>query len=100
MPKIFGLGLGIGKLVPAAVATGVKRQVNQMGKIFIAGKDAKDALKTLLKLRKNNLHFTLDLLGEATLNKEEAKMYQNAYLSLIQFFATQKGFNDKKLQSS
>lgn len=99
LPKIFGFGLGIGKLVPAAVSTGVKRQVNQMGKIFIAGKDEKDALKTLLKLRKNNLHFTLDLLGEATLNKKEAKMYQSAYLNLIQFFSKQKEFSqhDKKI---
>ncbi len=95
LPKMFGLGLGVGKLLPAAVAAGVKRQVNQMGKIFIAGKDEKDALKTLLKRRKNNLHFTLDLLGEATLNKEEALMYQSAYLSLIKYFSKQKEFKQE-----
>ncbi len=83
--KLFNLGLGLGKIIPSVVASGVKKQINGVGKIFIAGTDEKDALDTLVKIRNNKLHFTLDLLGEATLNNQEASTYQKAYIDLINY---------------
>src|SRR5258706_16276658 len=54
-----------------------------MAQRFIAGATAKEALTAIRKLRRQNLAFTLDLLGEATLSEEEAEAYQHRYLTLL-----------------
>ena len=87
MPSVFSFGLGIGSLAPGLLAAGVKKNVTSMAKMFITGENPEDALPALKKARKNNITFTADLLGEATLSEKEAQEYLGRYLELIQWLA-------------
>ncbi len=87
LPSIFNFGVGMGSLAPGLMAGAVKKNVQQMAKMFITGESPKDALPVLKKGRKNGLCFTADLLGEATLSETEAKDYFNRYQQLIQWLA-------------
>lgn len=51
---------------------------------FIAGRDANTATAQVQRLRRRNLAFSIDLLGEAVISETEADEYQNRYLNLIQ----------------
>ena len=70
-----------------AVALAVRRNATRMAQRFIAGATPTEALTAIRKLRRQNLAFTLDLLGEATLSEEEAEAYQQRYLTLLRSFA-------------
>ena len=59
-------------------------QVQQMAKNFIIGRDWKTALPQLLKARKKNLAFTLDILGETVFSDAEAQHFTAMYRSLIE----------------
>lgn len=84
LPSIFNFGLGMGSLAPGLMAGAVKKNVQQMAKMFITGESPKEALPVLKKSRKNGLCFTVDLLGESTLSEPEAKEYETRYLELIE----------------
>lgn len=66
-----------------AVALAVRRNATRMAQRFIAGSTPAEALSTIRRLRRQQLAFTLDLLGEATLSEEEAISYQQRYLELL-----------------
>ncbi|MCS6837856.1 MAG: proline dehydrogenase family protein [Bdellovibrionaceae bacterium] len=84
LPKVFNVGLGIGKLLPSAMAKGIRSNVTQMAKMFIAGANPQEAVKTLRERRVNlSLAFTIDILGEATLSEQEALTYHGQYLELM-----------------
>ncbi len=87
LPAIFNVGLGLGSLAPGLMAGAIKKNVMAMAKMFITGEDANEALTVLKKARKNNLTFTVDILGEATLSEKEALDYQRRYLELIEWLA-------------
>lgn len=87
LPPVFNVGLGLGSLVPSIMAGAIKKNVTSMAKMFITGENPKDALEVLKKARKNNLTFTVDILGEATLSEKEALDYQRRYLELIDWLA-------------
>ncbi len=87
LPAIFNVGLGLGSLAPGLMASAIKKNVMGMAKMFITGEDAKEAIGVLKKARKNNLTFTVDILGEATLSEKEALDYQRRYLDLIEWLA-------------
>ena len=87
LPSIFNFGLGMGSLAPGLMAGAVRKNVTQMAKMFITGETPKDALPSLKKARKNNVSFTVDLLGEATLSEKEAHDYQRRYIELINWLA-------------
>ncbi len=87
LPGIFNFGLGLGSLAPGLMAGTVKKNVEQMAKMFITGESPKDALPQLKKARKEKLCFTADLLGEATLSEKEALDYQERYLTLVRDLA-------------
>lgn len=70
-----------------AVALAVRRNATRMAQRFIAGATPAEALTAIRKLRRQNLAFTLDLLGEATLSEEEAEAYQQRYLLLLRSLA-------------
>src|SRR5665213_1772922 len=55
-------------------------QVRKMAQNFIVGESLKEVLPRLLRARQNGMGFTLDILGEAVLSDEEAKLYQEKYL--------------------
>lgn len=87
LPAVFNVGLGLGSLAPGLMAGAIKKNVTSMAKMFITGETPEEALTVLKKARKNNLTFTVDILGEATLSEKEAQDYQNKYLELIEWLA-------------
>lgn len=87
LPAVFNVGLGLGSLAPGLMASAIKKNVTSMAKMFITGENPQDALAVLKKARKNNLTFTVDILGEATLSEREALDYQRRYLELIEWLA-------------
>jgi RHH-type proline utilization regulon transcriptional repressor/proline dehydrogenase/delta 1-pyrroline-5-carboxylate dehydrogenase len=50
---------------------------------FVGGANAREVLETAESLRKRNIGFTLDHLGEAVVSEAEADRYQKTYLGLI-----------------
>ncbi len=87
LPAVFNVGLGLGSLAPGLMAGAIKKNVTAMAKMFITGENPQEALAVLKKARKNNLTFTVDILGEATLSEKEANEYQKRYLELIEWLA-------------
>lgn len=87
LPAVFNMGLGLGSLAPSLMAGAIKKNVTSMAKMFITGETPDEALAVLKKARKNNLTFTVDILGEATLSEKEALEYQKRYIELIEWLA-------------
>ena len=78
------LGLGLGALSPSLLARGIRKQIQQVAKMFITGSDIKEALPLLSKNWKRGLAFSIDILGEATLSEKEALCYFDQYLHLME----------------
>lgn len=55
----------------------------QMASQFIAGDNPADAWASIARLRRRNLAFTADMLGEAVITEAEADTYQSTCLDLI-----------------
>lgn len=83
LPSVFGWGLGLSSLAPGLLAGSVKKNVTQMAKMFICGSTPEEAFPVLEKLRKENMTFTVDILGEATVSEAESRDYFNRYMDLI-----------------
>ncbi len=73
-------GSFIGKM---AAALAVRTGVTQMAKTFIAGENVKEVFQKVNELRKKNMTFTIDILGEAVLSEKEATHYQELYMGLV-----------------
>ena len=54
---------------------------------FIAGSTPDEALRTVLKLRRQRIAFTADLLGEAVISEAEADLYAQTCLDLLRGLA-------------
>jgi RHH-type proline utilization regulon transcriptional repressor/proline dehydrogenase/delta 1-pyrroline-5-carboxylate dehydrogenase len=85
IPGIVRWGLkvnpnGISAMMGAKV---ISQQMKQMAGKFIVGESGKAALKSLKDIRKHKFAFTVDLLGEAAVNEEEALEYQARYFEVI-----------------
>jgi RHH-type proline utilization regulon transcriptional repressor/proline dehydrogenase/delta 1-pyrroline-5-carboxylate dehydrogenase len=65
------------------VARAARRNAERLARRFIAGKDAAEALGAVAQLRRQQLAFTVDVLGEATVTETEGEEYQRYYLDLI-----------------
>lgn len=98
LPSIFNFGAGLGSLAPGILATTVKKNVTQMAKMFITGEKPEEAIKVFEKLRKQNITFTADLLGEACLSESESLDYQKKYMHLIQSLAQRTSTWENKKQ--
>jgi RHH-type proline utilization regulon transcriptional repressor/proline dehydrogenase/delta 1-pyrroline-5-carboxylate dehydrogenase len=61
----------------------IKRNITSFSKIFIAGKDPRDAAGSLREIWNDGGAFTVDLLGEAAVSEAEADRYRDLYLSLV-----------------
>ena len=57
--------------------------VKELAKTFICGSNIHEAKRSIQKLSLKNQKYTLDLLGELTLNEREADKYFNDYKKLI-----------------
>jgi RHH-type proline utilization regulon transcriptional repressor/proline dehydrogenase/delta 1-pyrroline-5-carboxylate dehydrogenase len=62
---------------------GIKSQVTGMARQFMLGDDPKEILEILLKLNKQGIAFTVDVLGEAVVSEAEADQYAQRYLDLL-----------------
>jgi RHH-type proline utilization regulon transcriptional repressor/proline dehydrogenase/delta 1-pyrroline-5-carboxylate dehydrogenase len=65
-------------------ATTFKTAVETLARRYIAGENLKQALKSIERLRKDKMAFTVDLLGEAVITESEAQLYLDRYLDLME----------------
>ncbi len=83
LPPILQTGLKAGRLAKGTVTKVVTKLIETMGETFIAGRDGREALGALRRLRSEGLAFTIDVLGEACVSEAEAIVYRDRYLELI-----------------
>ncbi len=79
----FGVKIAPLPLIKHIAAFTVRKSVTEMARMFIAGESAASALPKLRKLRSNKLCFTVDLLGEYSVNEQEADEYLNRYIEAL-----------------
>lgn len=78
------LNFSSGDSVPGQIAaTTVSTAVETLAQKYIAGENIKQAIKTIERLRKDKMGFTMDLLGEAVITEAEAQSYLEGYLELM-----------------
>jgi RHH-type transcriptional regulator, proline utilization regulon repressor / proline dehydrogenase / delta 1-pyrroline-5-carboxylate dehydrogenase len=71
--------------IPGQVAaTTLSGAVETLARKYVAGENLPQALKSIERLRKQSMGFTLDLLGEAVITETEAEAYLNQYLTLME----------------
>ena len=69
---------------PAQIAAAtIAKAVETLAHKYIAGETTQQVLKTIERLRKEKMAFTLDLLGEAVITEAEAQSYLQGYIDLI-----------------
>jgi RHH-type proline utilization regulon transcriptional repressor/proline dehydrogenase/delta 1-pyrroline-5-carboxylate dehydrogenase len=78
------LGFANPDSMPGQVAaTTVSTAVETLAHKYIAGETIQQILKTIERLRKERMSFTVDLLGEAVITETEAQSYLDRYLELM-----------------
>ncbi|MCT7987351.1 L-glutamate gamma-semialdehyde dehydrogenase [Laspinema olomoucense] len=78
------IGFSGGDSVPGQIAaTTVSTAVETLAQKYISGENIKQALKTIERLRKDKMSFTMDLLGEAVITEPEAQSYLERYIDLM-----------------
>lgn len=66
----------------------VETAVETLAHKYISGENIQQVIKTVEKLRKEKMAFTIDLLGEAVITETEAQTYLERYLDLMQQLCT------------
>lgn len=66
-----------------AAATTLSTAVETLARKYIAGSTLKQVCKSIEKLRKQSMAFTVDVLGEAVITEPEAQAYLDQYLALM-----------------
>jgi len=74
-----------GQVAATTVATAVETLAHK----YIAGENIKQVIKTVERLRKEKMAFTIDLLGEAVITEAEAQSYLDRYLELVSQLAAE-----------
>ncbi|QIR40750.1 L-glutamate gamma-semialdehyde dehydrogenase [Tolypothrix sp. PCC 7910] len=69
-----------GQVAATTVATAVETLAHK----YISGENITQVIKTVERLRKEKMAFTIDLLGEAVITETEAQSYLERYSELIQ----------------
>lgn len=71
--------------MPASVAaTTLSTAVETLARKYVSGENLNQALKSIERLRKQSMGFTMDLLGEAVITETEAEAYLTQYLALME----------------
>ena len=86
VPKLFKAGLAMAKSGWAPdflIAKATELGIGQMARKFICGQDSSQALSSVESLRKKNLTFSMDVLGESTLSESEADQCAQTYATLM-----------------
>jgi len=77
------LGFASPDSMPGQIAaTTVSTAVETLAHKYIAGESIAQVIKTIERLRKERMGFTVDLLGEAVITEVEAQSYLDRYLEL------------------
>ncbi len=89
LPTLLNAALKVasGGLAAGLAARTIRRNVTEMAERFIIGEDVKKALPNLRKLYNDNIGFTVDLLGEATLSNLESEAYLSRYFEILDTLA-------------
>ena len=66
-----------------AAAT-ITKAVETLAYKYISGENINEVIKTIDRLRKDGMTYTIDLLGEAVITETEAESYLQRYLDLIE----------------
>lgn len=77
-----GAGIG-GGLTGAILGRTIRSNIEKMARSFIIGETTREAVKSIQKLRRDGFAFTVDILGEATVNEIEADSYMSQYMELF-----------------
>ena len=86
LPGLFRLAVRRGKVcgfMRTLMAQVSRFGAGQMAERYIAAHDARSAVKTIERLRRQGMTFTLDVLGESTTSMVQAERYLQKYLDLI-----------------
>ena len=74
--------------LPAQTAAAtITKAVETLAYKYIAGEKIEEVIKTIDRLRKAGMTYTIDLLGEAVITEAEAEDYLQGYLDLIERLA-------------
>ncbi len=91
MPAVFKFGASAagmgGSVTGKLLGATVRKQIEGMGRQFIIGENVKEATKSIAKLRKDGFAFTVDLLGEASVNEQESDAYAAGYMEILEALA-------------
>lgn len=75
---------------PAQLAAAtITKSVESLAYKYIAGENIKEVIKSVERLRREKMAFTIDLLGEAVITEIEAQSYLERYIELIQTLSEQ-----------
>jgi len=86
LPWAVRIGLDVTEpdtILSRSLAINARANALRMAKRFIAGESVAEVHSAISGLRRQGMAFTLDLLGEAVINEEEAERYQASYLNLL-----------------
>lgn len=70
--------------VTRIAAPTVRYTLRGLARKFMGGSQLHHALTSVSRLRHQNMNFTLDLLGEATISEPESQTYQQYYLQMLE----------------
>ncbi|OGT96130.1 MAG: L-glutamate gamma-semialdehyde dehydrogenase, partial [Geobacteraceae bacterium GWB2_52_12] len=73
----------LGALGGTLLNTMISTNIKEMARQFIVGETTREAVGTMEKLRRDGFTAVVDVLGEATLTREEADGYVGTYLELL-----------------
>lgn len=79
----WGLNMDPDSFAAKATAAMVRKQISGMAERFILGENPHKALKALKRIRKEDMAFTVDILGEAAVSEQESAVYLSRYLELL-----------------
>jgi RHH-type proline utilization regulon transcriptional repressor/proline dehydrogenase/delta 1-pyrroline-5-carboxylate dehydrogenase len=79
--------LGATSIAGGLFGGGIRAQVVGMARQFMLGNDEREIISTLKKLHKQDIAFTVDILGETVVSEREAEAYATRYLDLMNLLA-------------
>ncbi len=88
MPEVLRWGaqrVGMGGRVGTALLNRfISGNIRSMANQFIVGETPEEAIKNIVRQRKDGFAFVIDVLGEATLSEADAEAYVKTYLNLLE----------------
>lgn len=72
-----------GTIGAAFLSKAIRHNLKELAGQFIVGESREEALKNIALLREEGYAFVLDILGETTVNEDEAEGYTTDYINLL-----------------